>query len=223
MMIDKTGNIKPTASNSILVVDDLPDNLRLLASMLTEHGYKVRTAPSGDRALATIQKELPDLILLDIMMPVMNGYEVCRRLKRDSKTREIPILFISALDEVADKVKGFSLGGLDYITKPFYLEEVLARVQTHLTLRKLQREFKDKNAHLQQTNDKLQRALEEIKILRGILPICANCKKIRDDKGYWNQIESYIHKHSEAEFSHSICPDCAKKLYPNLGYNEKDK
>jgi DNA-binding response OmpR family regulator len=199
--------------NTILVVDDHPDNLRLLAGILNEHHYKVRLAPNGDRAVATIRKEAPGLILLDIMMPVMDGYEVCRQLKADKQTAGIPIIFISAINETVDKVKAFALGGVDYITKPFRSEEVLARVKTHLSLRSLQLQMEKKNAEL-------QKALDEIKVLRGFIPICASCKKIRNDKGYWEQIEYYISKHSEAKFSHGCCDECAKKLYPDIVYGD---
>ena len=120
---------------NILVVDDTPNNLRLLEEMLSEQGYTIRAALNGPRALSTVQITPPDLILLDIKIPDMDGYDVCERLKPDERTRDIPIIFISALQEVADKVKGFSLGAVDYITKPFQAEEVLARVHTHLTLR----------------------------------------------------------------------------------------
>ena len=123
---------------NILIVDDTPHNLRLLSQMLSEHGYQVRAALNGPRALAAVQATPPDLILLDIMMPEMDGYEVCNRLKADEHTRDIPVLFISALNETEDKVKGFVAGALDYITKPFQLEEVLARVETHLRLSRLQ-------------------------------------------------------------------------------------
>lgn len=128
--------------DDILIVDDLPANLRLLSRMLTEHGYKVRAVLNGARALEAAEAVPPDLILLDIMMPEMGGYEVCQRLKMNERTRDIPILFISALDETEDKVKGLTVGGVDYITKPFQLEEVLARVQTHLALRKLQKSLR---------------------------------------------------------------------------------
>jgi PAS domain S-box-containing protein len=127
---------------NILIVDDTPNNLRLLSQILTERGYQVRAALNGPRALAAVQTTPPDLILLDIMMPEMDGYEVCHRLKADLKTSGIPILFISALNETGDKVKGFAAGGLDYITKPFQLEEVLARVETHLKFRHLQQEIR---------------------------------------------------------------------------------
>ncbi len=197
------------SNSSILVIDDNPDNLRLLAGILEEQHYKVRLAPNGARALATIEKEAPDLVLLDIMMPDMDGYEVCRKLKENELTAGIPIIFISALHDMIDKVKAFSLGGVDFVTKPFNSEEILARIKTHLSLHFLQLQMEKKNSEL-------QKALDEIKTLRGILPICSSCKNIRDDNGYWNQIESYIHDHSEAEFSHSLCPECANKLYPDL-------
>jgi len=124
---------------NILIVDDTPANLRLLSNMLTEQGYKVRSVINGQMALTAAQASPPDLILLDIRMPEMDGYEVCERLKADEVTHDIPIIFISALDATQDKVKAFTVGGVDYIAKPFQLEEVLARVETHLTLRKLQR------------------------------------------------------------------------------------
>ncbi len=195
--------------NSILIVDDTPENLTVLRQMLAENGYRVRPALSGETALSSIENDLPDLILLDIMMPGMGGYEVCERLKAGEKTRNIPVIFISALNELDDKVQAFSLGGSDYITKPFQAEEVLARVKTHLTLRNLHKSLEGKNAEL-------QKALDENKVLQGIIPICANCKNIRDDKGFWNQVEAYISEHSEARFSHGICPACVQKLYPEL-------
>lgn len=132
-----TDNHPETSPACILIVDDTPDNLRLLSGILEEHGYDVRPAASGARALAAVQAELPDLILLDIKMPEMSGYEVCERLKADVRTRDIPVIFISALQDIAEKVKGFALGGVDYITKPFQAEEALARVETHLSLHRL--------------------------------------------------------------------------------------
>ena len=205
-----------TIGGNILVVDDTKENLRILADALGEEGYKVRPALSGRMALEAARKELPDLILLDILMPGMDGYEVCGILKADQVLKDVPVIFISALNEVGDKMKGFSAGGVDYISKPFQTEEVLARVKTHLKLRKLQKDVEEKNTRLRELNRDLQRALDEIKTLRGIIPICANCKKIRDDDDSWQRIEEYISAHSEAVFSHGICPDCVKKLYPDL-------
>ena len=143
-------NQRAEAPEDILIVDDTPTNLRLLSQMLTERGYKVRAVTSGSRALVSVQMTPPDLILLDIKMPQMNGYEVCEHLKADAETRDIPIIFISALDETQDKVKAFTVGGVDYITKPFQLEEVLARVETHLALRRLQKQLQDANKKMEQ-------------------------------------------------------------------------
>jgi sigma-B regulation protein RsbU (phosphoserine phosphatase) len=134
----------------ILVVDDTPANLRLLSQILAEHGYHVRPVPSGPLALAAVQAEPPDLILLDIRMPGMNGYQVCELLKADIQTRDIPVIFISALDTIQDKVRAFTVGGEDYVTKPFHVEEVLARVGTHLALRKLQQQLQEANRKMVQ-------------------------------------------------------------------------
>jgi putative two-component system response regulator len=132
----------------ILVVDDTPANLYLLASMLKERGYKTRPVPSGKLALRAALSDPPDLILLDINMPEMNGFDVCRSLKADEKLKDIPVIFISALNEVLDKVKAFAMGGVDYITKPFQFDEVQARVDTHLKLRRLQEELEQHNRQL---------------------------------------------------------------------------
>ncbi|HBA84165.1 MAG TPA: hybrid sensor histidine kinase/response regulator [Verrucomicrobia bacterium] len=146
----------------ILVVDDTPANLRLLTDLLKERGCKVRPVPGGQLAIQAVQKEKPDLILLDINMPGMNGYEVCERLKADDALKEIPVIFISALDETMDKIKAFAVGGLDYITKPFQFEEVEARVQTHLKLRRLQVERQRQNQQLQESCDQLKK-LEDLR------------------------------------------------------------
>ena len=135
---------------SILIVDDTPANLRLLAQMLAEQGYHVRPVPDGRLALAAVQAEPPDLVLLDIRMPEMDGYQVCEHLKADARTRDIPIIFISALDATPDKVRAFHTGGVDYVTKPFQAAEVLARVETHLALRKLQKQLMDANERMAQ-------------------------------------------------------------------------
>jgi two-component system NtrC family sensor kinase len=141
---------------NIIVVDDTPANLRLLVEILRNSGYKVRPVPNGRLAIPAIHSSPPDLILLDIMMPEMDGYEVCRRLKSCAETQDIPVIFISAINEVMDKVKAFNVGGVDYITKPFQVEEVLVRVQTHLAVRSLQKNLQQKNDDLAQTLEQLQ-------------------------------------------------------------------
>ncbi len=160
---------------NILIVDDTPANLRLLASMLGERGYKVRPANNGMLALDAAHALTPDLVLLDVRMPGMDGYQVCRQLKADEQTRDIPIIFISALDEVEDKVKGFAAGGVDYVTKPFQFDEVLARVEVHLALRNMQKKLEEQNARLEQeiadrvrAEEALHRYNERLKILNEI-------------------------------------------------------
>jgi diguanylate cyclase (GGDEF)-like protein len=154
-----------TEEQSIVIVDDMPDNLRLLTGILKDQGYKVRPAPSGNRALATIRKVPPELILLDIMMPDMDGYEVCRQLKADSRTKEIPVIFLSALNEVFDKVKAFKEGGVDFITKPFQVEEVLARVRTHLTIRTQQQALSAQNEELLKKNMLITEQAKKLELL----------------------------------------------------------
>jgi light-regulated signal transduction histidine kinase (bacteriophytochrome) len=148
-----------TAKADILVVDDTPDNLRLLSTMLTEQGYQVRKSINGKLALTAAFSHPPDLILLDIMMPEISGYEVCKKLKADAKTHKIPVIFLSALDTAMDKVKAFEVGGVDYITKPFHLQEVLARVENQLTIQRQQQQIREQNLQLVEQNLQL---LQEI-------------------------------------------------------------
>jgi PleD family two-component response regulator len=150
-----------SSQGNLLLVDDTPNNLRLLSAMLTEQGYEVRRVVNGQMALKTARANPPDLILLDIKMPDMNGYEVCQRLKMDPDTQEIPVIFISALDEVLDKVKAFAVGGVDYITKPFSEEEVFSRVENILTIRQLQRRVKLLESQLQETEAKYKALIQE--------------------------------------------------------------
>lgn len=134
---------------NILVVDDTPDNLKMLTHILTKHGYTVRPAINGKTALKAVQRLIPDLILLDIIMPGMSGYEVCEQLKADERTRHIPVIFISALHDIVDKIKAFKIGGVDFITKPFQPEEVLIRVNTHLLIHSLQHQLQEQITRFQ--------------------------------------------------------------------------
>lgn len=191
----------------ILVVDDLPENVQVLGELLSIN-YEIYFALDGSQALEHAGKVKPDLILLDVMMPVMNGYEVCRSLKESEELRDIPVIFITALDQPEHESQGLELGAVDYITKPFNSKLVLLRVHNHLMM-------KFQHDQLLARAIELEDAMAKIKILSGIIPICSSCKKIRDDAGYWQQVEEYISKYSEAVFSHGICNDCAKKLYPD--------
>ncbi|OQX28364.1 MAG: hypothetical protein BWK80_00535 [Desulfobacteraceae bacterium IS3] len=205
----------------VLIVDDMPINLQVLSGFLKED-YHVRVATTGKKAIEIAGSENPsDLILLDIMMPETDGFEVCRRLKDDPATRDIPVIFITAKGNPEDETLGLELGAADYISKPFHPGIVKARIKTQLAL-------KDSNDRLKQMNRELQQVLTEIRTLRGFLPICSNCKKIRkadsdpENQNSWVRLEEYIREHTHAEFSHGLCPTCAKKLYPEFFKEIKD-
>lgn len=163
---------------NVLVVDDTPQNLDLLSEILTSDGFDVRPAKSGGLALLSARTILPDLILLDIMMPDMDGYEVCRRLKKDLQMRDVPVIFISAMDDSVDRVKAFEVGGVDFVSKPFHAEEVLARVRTHLALRRAHIKLENQKARLEQEIAEREKSEKELsryqEHLAGILE-----KKVR--------------------------------------------
>jgi len=150
-------------NKDILIVDDTPANLQILTLMLKEQGYRVRTALNGAMALWVCDRQLPDLILLDIMMPQMDGYELCQQLKNSPLTATIPIIFISALDQARDKVRGFQVGGADYITKPFQAEEVSVRVKYQLLLQDMQEQLQQQNLLLEKQNSQLQEEIQRRK------------------------------------------------------------
>jgi len=191
-----------TKPGTILTVDDNTRNLQLIGSVLQKNGYEVAMAMSGPEALEFLEQERPDLILLDIMMPDMDGFEVCRILKQRKQLSAIPIIFLTAKNDPEDIVEGFECGGVDYITKPFHTAELLARIKTHIELR---------------------RARKEIYDLKGMLPICACCKKIRDDQGLWHRVEEYISSHSQAEFTHTMCSSCRDKALDEVNTYKKSK
>ncbi len=182
-----------TNTADILIVDDTTANLNVLSTMLSQRGYRIRAAINGEMALKSARKTPPDLILLDIQMPGMNGYEVCIQLKSDEHTRHIPIIFVSALDAVSDKIKAFQVGGVDYISKPYHLEEVLARVQNQLTLYRQRREIemlreKDRLYYeeLSRTKDHfVNMASHDLKsplaVVMGYVSLLEDCESIRGD------------------------------------------
>jgi len=148
--------MKDVQIGTLLLVDDVPTNLKVLFGYLKGLNFRVRIARDGEDALKQVQRSKPDLILLDVMMPKMDGFETCRRLKADEETRDVPVIFMTALTETVDKVKGFEVGAVDYITKPIQQEEVLARINAHLSLRKLQQDMEMKNLELKQQNEELE-------------------------------------------------------------------
>lgn len=149
-------HLEDECKGDILIVDDTPENLRLLSNTLTDQGYEVRAVMNGTMALSVAQTDPPDIVLLDIKMPEMDGYEVCLQLKGDIKTYDIPVIFLSALDDTPDKVKAFTVGGVDYITKPFQTEEVLARVENQLTITRLRKKLIAQNDELLRSNQALE-------------------------------------------------------------------
>ena len=168
-----------TENNIVMVVDDQPVNLKMLHDALHKQ-YTVLAASSGERALYQLEHSRPDIVLLDVMMPGLDGFETCQRIHAIPGLEELPIIFMTALTEVKDKVKGFESGGVDYLTKPLELAEVRERLKTHLGIQQLRRELEQKNRLLAQQNEELEQALAEVKTLSGILPICCRWKK---DKG----------------------------------------
>lgn len=196
-------------SGKIVIVEDEAEYANMLRIRLESSGYDVTTANNPNLGLQIITESKPDLILMDINMPEMTGFEACKILKSDENLADIPVIFLTARIATDDVLEGFDVGGVDYLTKPVDARILLARVKTHVSLKKT----RDEQQHLIQ---QLQDSLAQIKQLKGLIPICAHCKKVRDDEGYWKSVEVYIEHHSEAQFSHGICNDCIEKLYPEL-------
>ena len=190
----------------ILIVDDQEANVLLLERMLRGAGYvSVSSTMDPTEVCELHRKNRYGLILLDLLMPGMDGFKVMEGLKEIEEDSYLPVLVITAQPD--QKLPALRAGAKDFVSKPFDLAEVLARVHNMLEVRLLHAE--------------LQKALENVKLLRGLLPICMWCKKIRDDQGYWNAIEHYLGRHSEAEFSHGICPDCKRKYSGEMFHEEK--
>ena len=179
----------------VLAVDDTRSDRELLAKILEPEGYAVALAAEGGQGLALAATLQPALILLDVRMPGLDGLEVCRRLKAVPATSAIPVIFLTGQSAGEQILSGFKAGAVDYVTKPFRVLELLARVHVQVELR---------------------RAQHEVRTLRGILPTCSCCKKIRDEHGAWLAIESYISQRSEAQFSHGLCPDCLPRYFPDF-------
>ena len=238
-------------SADILIVEDSPTQTIRLQYLLEESGYKVSTATNGADALACLKGRAFHLVVSDIVMPGMDGYELCREIKKNEDLGHIPVLLLTQLSEPEDIVKGLESGADNFVTKPYDPNLLLSQVEYILVNRTLRSRVRSEmgievifggekhfinsdriqildllfstyenslqqKRELERLNGELKEALDTIKTLHGIIPICSSCKKIRDDKGSWSQIEAYISKHSEAQFSHGICPECAKKLYPEF-------
>jgi sigma-B regulation protein RsbU (phosphoserine phosphatase) len=195
-----------TAGLRILVAEDDAVTRALLERTLNSWGFQVMPVADGDQAWKAIETDDPPLLLiLDWMMPGTDGLEVCRRLRRVYPDRPTYSILLTAREGRSDLIEGLNAGANDYIAKPFDCAELRARVEVGARVIKLQKTLSDRV-------NELQEALSRVKQLQGLLPICAYCKKVRDDQNYWQQVEHYISQHSEARFSHGICPDCFKKI-----------
>jgi len=190
----------------ILIAEDDLTSRRMLEARLVKWGYEVVVVCDGNEAWEVLQgDDAPQLAILDWMMPGMDGVEVCRNVRERESDSHIYIILLTAKARKKETVAGLDAGADDYLTTPFHREELRARVQVGVRMVHLQNRLAE---HVR----KLEEALSQVKQLRGMLPICSYCKKIRTDENYWQQVEGYISEHSEAEFSHSICPDCYEKI-----------
>jgi sigma-B regulation protein RsbU (phosphoserine phosphatase) len=190
----------------VLIAEDDRVSRRLLEATLIKWGYEVTVTCDGAAAWEVLQSvDPPPLAILDWMMPGMDGLEVCRRIRHVPTPTPPYLILLTAKGRREDIVTGLRAGANDYVTKPFDREELRARVQVGRRIVELQQSLAERVKALEE-------ALTRVKQLQGLLPICSYCKKIRDDQNYWQQVENYISEHSEAQFSHSICPDCYEKL-----------
>lgn len=190
----------------ILIAEDDAISRRVLEATLVKWGYEVVIANDGTEAWETLRSEgAPMLAILDWMMPGLDGPEVCKKLRQMAHPAPPYVILLTALTRKEDVVVGLQAGADDYLTKPFDRGELHARVQVGLRVLDLQRKLAERIAELEE-------ALSRVKQLQGLLPICAYCKRVRDDQNYWQQVESYLTGHSEARFSHSICPECYSKV-----------
>ncbi len=194
----------------ILVAEDELIIRTLVGDVLRKSDFDVVKVSNGAEAWEAMQtSDAPPLAILDWMMPELDGLEVVRRIRARTTNRPPYLILLTARDSKVDLVAGLQAGANDYVSKPFDPRELLARVAVGRRMVELQET-------LAARIEELGQALEEIKTLRGILPICASCKKIRDDQGYWQQVEVYVHDHTDAQFSHGLCPECIRKLYPDM-------
>jgi CheY-like chemotaxis protein len=189
----------------VLVADDDAVSRTVVAAILRKGGYSVRVAGDGGEAWRVLSsKEAPPLAVIDWMMPVLDGPDICRRLRQVESKTPTYVILLTSRDASADIVAGLQAGADDYVTKPAREDELLARVSVGARVAKLQQALADRVQSLED-------ALSKVKQLQGLLPICMYCKSIRDDQNYWRRVETYITEHSDAQFSHSFCPDCYER------------
>ena len=208
----------------ILIVDDSRDEQDLLSTRLRAAGYgSLMVADSAEAAFGILGQGnvgqgtgAVDLILMDVMLPGLDGLEACRRIVASEWLQDIPIIVITAKTDEKDLLAAFAAGAMDYIRKPVNSTELVARVSSALALKEERTVRKAREQELLMRTQELERALREVKVLRGLIPICAKYKRVRTDTGDWQQLEVYVQNHSEAEFSHGVCQVCMKAVYPDV-------
>ena len=234
----------------IFVIDDSPTEIALIKDYFKESDYRLFTFTNGFEAIKELQTNVPDIILTDVVMPEIDGFQICSLLKKLEKTRHVPIVIFTSLSDPAHILKGLYSGATNFIIKPFTREYLIAQIDTILNLASLhtittqdsyQVEYDGlkytltpermqivnlllstfdmtvrKNRELEEANARLTKAHSEIETLQQLIPICARCKKIRNDKGYWEQVEFYIQQRTNSDFTHTLCPDCDRELYNNV-------
>ena len=195
----------------VLIAEDERTSRRVLTAVLTQWKYEVVSTVDGEQAWEKLKEDdAPRLAILDWMMPGMDGFEVCRRLRQGDTRNPTYVILLTSRDGKEDIIEGLGAGADDYVAKPFDTGELRARIEVGCRVIELQ-------ATLTQRIDELEDALNHVKTLQGILPICMHCHKIRNDQESWERIEKYIGEHTEAQFSHGLCPECRDKYYPNTG------
>ncbi|NQT25978.1 response regulator [candidate division KSB1 bacterium] len=244
----QSNSYKRNTDVDILIVEDSPTQAAKLKQMLENENYKIRIAKNGEEGWDLLEERLPNVVISDVIMPGIDGYELCRRIKHDKKCRHLPVILLTQLSDPKDIIHGLESGADHFITKPYSEDELLSHIQYIFVNRELRKNPRadlgieiffagqkhfltsdriqildllfstyeavlQKNQELEKKNLELQSSIEMIKTLRGLIPICSHCKKIRNDEGFWQRLEEYIHENSEAEFTHGLCPDCEKTIY----------
>jgi len=254
----KKNTQKELQGTRILVVEDSPTQAKKLQHLLIRQGSNVFLAANGKQALTILEKEKIDIVISDVIMPEMDGFELCKIIKSKREWADIPVVLLTSLKDPKDIIRGLKSGADNFLTKPYEPEFLLKRMKYIIINRQLRQKGATelgmeiffagekfflsseriqivdlllstyeaavkKSLELEEANKKLKKALNEIKTLHGLIPICANCKKVRNDQGYWQMVEEYVSEHSDVTFSHGICPDCYKKLYGNRFSNKSKK
>ena len=209
---------------TVLIVDDSPFEREYLVRLLEAPDRHIVTAESGEKAMDIMRGVDVALVLLDVHMSGLTGFETAERIRKSDHNPFVPIIFITATETKDEHVfAGYSAGAVDYLTKPVEPELLKSKVRIFCQLCSQKAVIQDQLEEIRRMNEELSRQIEEIRTLRGLIPICVHCKSVRDDAGFWQGIEHYISDHSKAEFSHSLCPQCRDELYPGLPSSRKPK